>query len=102
MISTWPGRPATVARVEIPGLPGPDVLIERYAQQSGRDVSDIEWYIVLACYRLGIILEGSYARMLAGQATQEVGERLGRIARELFGQAHEITGRPGPRPATGV
>jgi aminoglycoside phosphotransferase (APT) family kinase protein len=102
MISTWPGRPATVARVEIPGLPGPDVLIERYAQQSGRDVSDIEWYIVLACYRLGIILEGSYARMLAGQSTQEVGERLGRIARELFGQAHEITGRPGPRPATGV
>ncbi|MBA3742890.1 MAG: phosphotransferase family protein [Sporichthya sp.] len=92
MIATWPGRPATVARVEIPGLPGQDVLIERYAQASGLDVSDVEWFIVLACYRLGIILEGSYARMLAGQATAEVGERLGRIARELFGQAHEITG----------
>lgn len=92
MIATWPGRPATVARIEIPGLPGPDVLIERYAQQSGRDVTDVEWFLVLACYRLGIILEGSYARMLAGQATEEVGERLGHIARELFNQAHEITG----------
>jgi aminoglycoside phosphotransferase (APT) family kinase protein len=92
MIATWPGRPATVARIEIPGLPGPDVLIERYAQSSGRDVTDVEWFLVLACYRLGIILEGSYARMLAGQATEEVGERLGRIAGELFHQAHEITG----------
>ena len=92
MIATWPGRPATVARVEIPGLPEQEVLIERYAEQSGRDATDVEWFVVLACYRLGIILEGSYARMLAGQATAEVGERLGRIARELFSQAHEITG----------
>lgn len=92
MIATWPGRPATVARVEIPGLPGQDVLIERYAQQSGLDVTEVEWFLVLACYRLGIILEGSYARMLAGQASAEVGERLGRIAGALFEQAHEITG----------
>ncbi len=92
MLATWPGRPATVARVEIPGLPEPDVLVERYAEQSRLDVSDVEWFRALACYRLGIILEGSWARHLAGQATAEVGERLGRIARELFHQAHEITG----------
>ena len=92
MIATWPGRPATVARIEIPGLPGPETLIARYAEQSGRDTADVEWFLVLACYRLGIILEGSYARMLAGQATPEVGERLGRIAGLLFEQAHEITG----------
>jgi hypothetical protein len=30
--------------------------------------------------------------MHAGQATREVGERLGAAARALFGQAHEITG----------
>jgi aminoglycoside phosphotransferase (APT) family kinase protein len=92
MLAIWPGRPATVARVEIPGLPDQDVIVERYAQMSGRDVSDIDWFYVLACYRLGIILEGSYARYLAGQATEEVGERLGNIARALFEQAHEITG----------
>jgi aminoglycoside phosphotransferase (APT) family kinase protein len=92
MLSVWPGRPATVARVEIPGLPSQDAIINRYAEKSGRDVSDVDWFLVLACYRLGIILEGSWARYLAGQATEEVGERLGRIARELFGQAHEITG----------
>ena len=92
MLATWPGRPAAIARTKIPGLPRPDEVIERYAQQSGLDVTDIEWFIVLACYRLGIILEGSYARMLAGQATEEVGERLGALARALFGQAREITG----------
>ncbi len=59
MLATWPGRPAAIARTEIPGLPGPDELIERYAQQPGLDVADIEWFVVLACYRLGIILEVS-------------------------------------------
>ncbi|WP_019875964.1 phosphotransferase family protein [Sporichthya polymorpha] len=92
MIATWPGRPGTVAKVEIPGLPEPDALVARYAESAGREVHDIEWFVVLACYRLGIILEGSWARMLAGQTTAEVGERLGAMGRALFEQAHEITG----------
>ena len=73
------------------GLPTRDEVIARYAEGSTRPLDDVDWYQVLACYRLGIILEGSWARYLAGQATEEVGERLGRLARELFGQAHEIT-----------
>jgi len=92
LLATWPARPATVAKVVMPGLPPQDVVVARYAEQSGRDVTDVTWFIVLACYRLGIILEGSYARMLAGQATAEVGDRLGRNARALLEQAYEITG----------
>jgi aminoglycoside phosphotransferase (APT) family kinase protein len=90
LLATWPARPATVAKVVLPGLPPQDVVVERYAEQSGRDVTDVTWFIVLACYRLGIILEGSYARMLAGQATAEVGDRLGRNARALLEQAYQI------------
>jgi len=92
LLATWPARPATVAKVVMPGLPPQDVVIQRYAEQSGRDVTDVTWFIVLACYRLGIILEGSYARMLAGQATAEVGDRLGRNARALLEQGYELTG----------
>ncbi|HEY2832069.1 MAG TPA: phosphotransferase family protein [Sporichthyaceae bacterium] len=92
MLATWPARESTVARLELPYLPEQEVIIERYAEQSGRDVTDVTWFVVLACYRLGIILEGSYARMLAGLTTAEVGERLGRNGRALLEQAHEITG----------
>jgi aminoglycoside phosphotransferase (APT) family kinase protein len=92
MLATWPARPATVAKLELPHLPPQEVIIERYADRSGRDVRDVTWFVVLACYRLGIILEGSYARMLAGLTTAEVGERLGNNGRALLEQAYEITG----------
>ena len=43
-------------------------VIEHYGKVSGRSVDDMPWFFVLACYKLGILLEGSYARALAGQA----------------------------------
>lgn len=92
MLACWPAREATVARLELPDLPAQEVIIERYAAQAERDVTDVTWFIVLACYRLGIILEGSYARWLAGLTTAEVGERLGHNGRALLEQAFEITG----------
>lgn len=96
LLSTWPTRPASVAPLDAPGLPVQPELIERYAERSGRDVSDIGWYTVLASYRLGIILEGSYARACGGLTPWDVGDRLGGIARALFTQAHEsAVGPPG-------
>ncbi len=48
-------------------LPAPDELVSRYAQSSDRDVGRITWYTVLACFKLGIVLEGSHAaRAFAG------------------------------------
>jgi aminoglycoside phosphotransferase (APT) family kinase protein len=41
-------------------------LVERYAGSTGRDVSTLPWYQVLAIWKLAILLEGSYARHLAG------------------------------------
>ena len=34
------------------------------------------WYKVLACYKLGILLEGTYARAAAGKADPGVGRML--------------------------
>ena len=45
--------------------------------------------VVLACYKFGIILEGSYARACAGQAPVETGERLHRSTLALFRRATE-------------
>jgi len=75
MISFWrePGDMAEddlfkdASRVtEAPGFRPRSALVERYASATGRDVSKLPWYIVLAIWKLAILLEGSYARHLAG------------------------------------
>ena len=50
----------------LPGFQRRDVLVQRYADATGRDVSALGWYQVLAIWKLAILLEGSYARHLAG------------------------------------
>lgn len=50
----------------LPGFQSRTDLVERYAAATGRDVDDLGWYVVLAIWKLAILLEGSYARHLAG------------------------------------
>jgi len=57
------GQPATLA----PGFPGRDELKARYAARSGRDLSQLDFFIALGYWKLAIILEGVYARYAAGQ-----------------------------------
>jgi aminoglycoside phosphotransferase (APT) family kinase protein len=48
------------------GFPPYSELLERYATRTGRDVSDIDYYIAFGCWRLAVISEGVYARYLHG------------------------------------
>jgi len=59
-------------------------LIRLYGEHTGRDMSNVGWFFVLACYKLGCILEGSYARAKAGQASMDIGQRLHDYAIYLF------------------
>ena len=43
-----------------------DTLLERYAERSGRDVSDIPFFVAFSFWRLACILEGVLARILSG------------------------------------
>ncbi len=70
------------------GFPTPAELVAHYRARSARDLSSILWYAVLACYKLGIILEGTHARSLAGQAGQAIGERHHNKSKALFRRAH--------------
>ena len=91
MLATWfaPGRDPVLTNVlmDAGGLATPDELIERYAQNTTRDLSNIDWYTVLACFKLGIILEGSNARAAAGLAPKEIGDRLHIATVRLFERA---------------
>jgi len=83
LMATWPdasggAAAGTVAVQPWEGFPTADELIAHYAGQTDRDLSGIHWYGVLACYKLGIILEGTYARACAGKAPKATGDDLHR------------------------
>jgi aminoglycoside phosphotransferase (APT) family kinase protein len=86
MLATWPDTEGNSPVLNIrpwTGFPTAAQLILRYAESSGRDVSAADWYTVFGCYKLAVLLEGSYARSLDGKAPVEIGERLHGRARDL-------------------
>lgn len=93
MLATWPDTdtpdPAHIAVEPWQGFARHTELINRYAAQSSRDLSHLDWYIILACYKLGIILEGTHARACAGKAPREIGDQLHRRTISLFERALE-------------
>jgi len=92
LVASWPGadgRGAGTIHVQPwDGFPTADELIARYSASSHRDLSALDWYIVLAGFKLGILLEGSYARACAGKAPMEVGRTHHASALRLFERAH--------------
>lgn len=56
----------------IEGFPFYAELVERYAQKTGRDVSQIDYYRAFSSYRLAVIAEGVYARYLNGAMADEM------------------------------
>lgn len=91
LLATWPAAESGVAELDTAYLPSVDEVIDRYAVASGgADLADLTWFRVLACYRLGIILEGTNARAAAGLAQVEVGDRLHEITVRLFHLASEL------------
>ena len=92
LLATWPDAGDSTTGVVTPvqpwqGFPGHDDLVKRYGDRSDRDLSAVVWYEVLACYKLGIILEGTHARASAGLAPRETGDRLHASTLSLFERA---------------
>jgi aminoglycoside phosphotransferase (APT) family kinase protein len=73
--------PATVA----PGFPQREDVKARYAERSGRDLSEIDFFVALGYWKLAIILEGVYARYASGQygKTDEGFEEFAKIVERL-------------------
>jgi aminoglycoside phosphotransferase (APT) family kinase protein len=69
-----------------PGFPPTGELIARYADRTGIDVSDLDWYVALACFKLAVVLEGIHFRFSHGQTVGEgfdmIGERVPGLVRE--------------------
>ena len=64
-----------------------DEVVGRYAKQSGRDVSHLDFYEALAAYKLAIILEGIHARFLMGKTVGEGFEHIGSLVEAMVQSA---------------
>ena len=91
LMATWPEgetpAPGAVGVQPWTGFPTAAELVEHYRPRTTRDLSTLDWYAVLACYKLGIILEGTHARACAGRAPKATGDRLHATTIGLFQRA---------------
>lgn len=99
LLAAWPdpdgSGPLSLKVEPWDAFPARDELIAHYAACTGRVLDDLVWFEVLACFKLAIILEGTFARACAGLAEPEVGKRLHRSAVALIGRARRTLERSG-------
>jgi aminoglycoside phosphotransferase (APT) family kinase protein len=71
MLASWqePGEPETFASyISWQAFPPRHVLAQRYEQATGLSVAQLGYYMALAMFKLGIIMEGAYARFAKGRS----------------------------------
>jgi aminoglycoside phosphotransferase (APT) family kinase protein len=74
-------RPGFLSRAE---------LAESYARLTGRDLSDIGYYVAFGCFKLAAVLEGIHARFLQHKTVGEGFEREGPAVPVLIERAHQM------------
>jgi aminoglycoside phosphotransferase (APT) family kinase protein len=87
---TDPGEDRTTGYVDLTGMPGREQMLEHYATVSGRPVDDIDYYVILARFKLAIVLEGGYARMVAGEADNPAVRAYENLVPDLMRSAAEL------------
>jgi aminoglycoside phosphotransferase (APT) family kinase protein len=97
-LSYWiePGDPEELAAVlptvtVTPGFMTRRELIDRYERESGRDLSEMHWYVVFGYFKLAGILQQIYARYKNGQTTDERFATFGERVRTLILHAENLS-----------
>jgi aminoglycoside phosphotransferase (APT) family kinase protein len=95
MMVCWPSGPNTIDAgselAALGGLASRRELLDAYSCAGGRMTSQLDWYVALACFKLGIVIEGTWSRYLAGQASREAGQRLHASATSLIELGTRVT-----------
>jgi len=91
VVQGWPedtSAPDVLGRgyADLYGMPPRDEIVQHYAEASGRQVDDLDYYLILARWKLGVVLEQGYQR--AGD--DEKLQMFGPIVLELMKGAAEL------------
>jgi aminoglycoside phosphotransferase (APT) family kinase protein len=92
-----PGAPGISSNsvTALPGFLSRSEAIARYAERTGIDVSNLDFYVVLAFFRLAVILEGIHARYLEGGTVGAGFEAIGQQALGLARTGLAVADRSG-------
>lgn len=92
LLARWvePGEEGPLGRGPgLPGYPARAQMAQRYAAGTGRDLSALAYYQALSLFKLGVILEGTYARGVKACVPDEKNPMGATVAR-LFTVAAEF------------
>jgi aminoglycoside phosphotransferase (APT) family kinase protein len=92
VVQGWPEDTSEGASsyVDLTGMPGRTELLEYFARESGRQIDDMDYYLILARWKLGIVLEQGYARALGSGASDEKLMAFGPVVLDLLERAAEL------------
>ncbi len=93
VVQSWPDdtsapEAATSGYVDMLGMPSRDDVLAHYASVSGRQVDDIDYYVILAKWKLAVVLEQGFQR--AGDDVKL--QAFGPIVLDLMAGAAELAG----------
>ncbi|MER7845016.1 phosphotransferase family protein [Kitasatospora sp. NPDC096077] len=63
-----------------PGFPKADELVSHYAELTGRQAADLDWYVAFASFKLAAVAEGIFYRFQQGRTLGAGFERAGEMA----------------------
>jgi aminoglycoside phosphotransferase (APT) family kinase protein len=73
------------------GMPTRSELLERYEKVSGLSTDDIDYYLVLANWKLGIVLEKTYAAgVRSGKVDPKIQDAFGAMVPQLITTAADL------------
>ncbi len=96
VLMAWrdPGEPESeMGLVDFEGMPTRAELAARYAERSGLPIDHLDYYEVLARFKMACVLEGGYARYVKGGADNPKMERFGDVVLEMARRGAELARR---------
>jgi aminoglycoside phosphotransferase (APT) family kinase protein len=92
VINGWtdPGEDRTKGYVDCTGMPTRAEMLDHYATVSGRSVEEIDYYVILARFKLAIVLEAGYARVVSGEADNPTMAAFGDVVLSNMAAAAEL------------
>jgi aminoglycoside phosphotransferase (APT) family kinase protein len=93
VVQQWPddtGGAVDMGYGDLSGMPTRQELVNLYSQRSGRQVDDIDYYVVLAKWKLAIVLEQGYTRAIQGAGDNDKLLGFGPLVLSLMRSAAEV------------
>ena len=90
ILMTWPDpdEDRSAGYVDFSGMPSSEELMHRYATISGLPVDAMDYYIVLARFKMACVLEAGYARYVQGGADNPKMAMFGDVVLDMAEKAH--------------